>query len=139
MIEDEKAASGSESDLPSRDMSSQATGDQVLTFDDFEDTNDSGFLSESSSGPDSDSGSSTDRESGSGTKPEPGADNPPFSKDELLVYLENMRQRFSTRPTSDSFADQDEEVLIVSSKKRLVLTQHLNAPQLMCLPGIYQN
>ena len=123
-------------------MSSPAADDQAQTFDMFGATNDSGSSSKSSSDSgsdldsdsDSDSGldscSSTDRESGSGT------DNPPLSRDELLAYLENMRQRFSTRLTSDSFADQDEQVLIVTSKKKLGPVRHFNVPQLMYLPEI---
>lgn len=128
-------------------MPSPPTDGKALTFDDVEDASDSGSFSDSSSGPGSDSDSNsgsdsisgTDGECGSSTKPQTGANNPPLSRDELLAYLENMRQRFSTKPTSDSFADQDEEVLIVASKKKLGRIQHLNAPRLTGLPGAYQN
>lgn len=103
----------------------------LLATDDFEDPNDSGSLSKSASDSVSgsdldsdsdsvlDSGSDIDHESGPSTKPSPGTDDPPLSRNELLAYLENMRQRFLTKPTPDSFADQDEEVLIVTSKKKL--------------------
>ena len=105
-------------------MSSPATDDQALTPEDFEDTNDSGSSSESSDST-SDSGSNSDSGSSIGREPGPDANSSALSRDELLAYLENMRRRFSTKPASDSFADQDEEVLIVSSKKKkLDLTGH---------------
>lgn len=116
-------------------MPSPATDDQVPTFDDLGDTNDSGSISESSSCHGSDSG----HEFGYSTKAETGTNNPPLSRDELLAYLENMRRRFSTKPTSDAFADQDEEVMIVTPKKKSGLIRHPNTPQLMRLPGIYQS
>lgn len=107
-----------------------ATDDNAMTFDDPEDATDSeslsGFSSDSDSDGDSDSdsnsvsdsGSSSDPESDSGAKPEVCAkEEPPLSRDDLLVYLENMRRRFSKKPTVDSFADQQEEVLIVTSKR----------------------
>ena len=107
-----------------------ATDDNAMTFDDPEDATDSESLSGSSSDSDldgdsdsdsdsvSDSGPSSDQESESGTKPGAGAkEELPLSRDDLLAYLENMRRRFSKEPTLDSFADQQEEVLIVTSKK----------------------
>lgn len=106
----------------------RATGDDVRAYDDTEDANDSRSSSESSnsgsdsdsdSGSVSDSGSSSDPESGSGTKPGAGdKQEPPLTKDDLLAYLENMRRRFLNEPATDSFADQEEEVLIVTSKNK---------------------
>lgn len=123
------------SDLPLKNMASPVTDDKVLTFDDLEDASDS----ESFSGSSSDSSTSIDHESGFSTKPESGANNPPLSRDELLTYLKNMRQQFSKKPTSDSFADQDEEVLVVTPKKRLGLVRHLSVPQLMRLVGTHRD
>lgn len=106
----------------------KATDNNATTSD--EDATDSESLSGSSSDSDldgdsdsdsdsvSDSGPSSDQESESGTKPGAGAkEELPLSRDDLLAYLENMRRRFSKEPTLDSFADQQEEVLIVTSKK----------------------
>jgi len=108
----------------------KATDYNVMTFDDPGETTDSeslsGFSSDSNSDGDSDSDSSSVSDSGSGSgpesesgaKPEAGAEEePPLSRDDLLVYLENMRRQFSKKPPLDSFADQQEEVLIVTSKK----------------------
>jgi hypothetical protein len=115
----------------------KATDEEVLTFDDSEGASDSGSSSESSSNSGSDkdlgsesdtdsrspsgSGTSTGHELGSNTNPGPSADERPLSRDELLVYLDNLRRRFSTKSTVDCFADQEEEVLIVTSKKKLGL------------------
>jgi len=124
----------------------KATVGDALTSDDLEDAIDSGFSSGSSSDSGSDgysdsdsdsvsgSGSSSDPESESGAKPEAGAkEDAPLSRDDLLAYLENMRRRFSTKPMTDSFADQEEEVLIVTSEKRQGRTQPLSALRLMYL------
>ena len=103
----------------------KAIGDDVLTFGDLENGTDSGSSSASSSDSGSDSGSDSDSDSGSsspgsdpGAKYEAGAEgDPPLSRDDLLVYLEDMRRRFSKKSTTDSFADQ-EEVLIVTPKNK---------------------
>lgn len=73
----------------------------------------------------SDSNSSEGSRSGSGLEPEA---SDPLSRDGLLAYLENMRRRFSAKQTSDSFANQEEEILIATSKKKSHLAQPLNAP-----------
>lgn len=108
----------------------KVTDDDVLTLEDLEDGTDS----ESSSGSsldsgsdgdsDSDSNSASGSSSGSDQESESGAesgggirDEPPLSRDELLVYLENIRRRFLEKPAMDSFADQDEEVSIFTPKK----------------------
>ena len=124
----------------------KVTDGDVLTFGDLEDATDSGSSSGTSSDSGSDgnsdsdsdsvsgSGSSSSPESEPGAKPEAGAkEDAPLSRDDLLAYLENMRRRFSTKPTTDSFADQEEEVLIVTSKKKQGLTQLLNALRLICI------
>ena len=124
----------------------KATEDEALTFDDSEDTGDLGHLSgissdsdsERDSGSDLDSVSSAGHESGSGTKPGIGANDPPLSREDLLAYLEDMRRRFSTKPTTDSFADQ-EEVLIVTSKKKLGTTHPWHILRLTYLLEIYLN
>jgi hypothetical protein len=100
----------------------KVTDDDALTVGDFEDATDSGSSSGSSDSgsdrdPDSDSNSVSDL--GSSSKPEADAnEGPPLSRDDLLVYLENMRRRFSKTPTTDSFADQEEEVFIVTSENK---------------------
>jgi hypothetical protein len=109
----------------------KATEDEIVTFDDPGDalgsSSDSGSDGDSDSDSDSDqnsvsdSGSSIEQESESDSRPEARTDDPPLSRDELLAYLENMRRRFSTKPTTDSFADQEEEVLVVTSKKSGVI------------------
>lgn len=104
----------------------KATGDDALNFEDLEDATNSRSSSEpSDSGSDSDSGSVSGSGSSSalgpapGLKPKAGAKaDPPLSRDDLLVYLENMRRRFSEGPTTDSFANQEEEVSIVTSKHK---------------------
>ena len=89
--------------------------DEVLDFGDLENATGSG----SSSGSSSDSNSGSDTESVSGLPPKTGAkEEPPLSRDDLLAYLENMRRRFLEKSTTDCFADQEEEVLIVTSKER---------------------
>lgn len=128
-------STGSEQDLvPHNSQSARKKHISFNTraYDDTEDANDSRSSSESSNsgsdgnaGSDSDSGSvsdlgsSSDPESGSGTKPGAGdkQETPP-TKDDLLAYLENMRRRFLNEPTTDSFADQEEEVLVVISKNK---------------------
>ena len=104
----------------------KATGDEVVIFEDLEDAGKAGSFSESSdsgSGSDSDSDSVPDsspgsvHEFGSGTKPRANFNDPRLSRDELLAYLEDMRRRFSAKQTTDSFAEQD-EVLIVTSKEK---------------------
>ena len=108
----------------------KVTDDDSLTLDDPEGTTDSCSSSGSSdrnsdSDADSDSDSDSDSSSSSGSEPEAGAkheagaeEGPPLSRDDLLAYLENMRRRFSKNPTADSFADQDEEVLIATSETK---------------------
>ena len=111
----------------------KAKEDYVLTFDDLQNATDSGSSSRSSSDSDSDpdsdsdsdsasvsdSGSSSGPESESGVKDEVGAKgDPPLSRDDLLAYLEDMRRRFLKKSTTDSFADQEEEVLIVTSENK---------------------
>jgi len=106
----------------------KATGGDVLNFDKPE--NATNYRSPSGSsdsgsdqGSDSDSGSISDSASGSGLGPASGVKpkagtkgDPPLSRDDLLVYLENARRRFSEGSTIDSFANQEEEVSIVTSK-----------------------
>ena len=111
----------------------KATEGDVLTFEDLENATDSGSssrsTSDSGSDSDSDSGSDSDSVSGSGSssglesepgvKPKAGAKGDPhLSRDDLLVYLKDMRRRFSKKSTTDSFADQEEEVLIVTPKNK---------------------
>ena len=106
----------------------KATDGNVLIFEDLEGATNSesssGSSSESGSDGDSDSdsasgsSSSSDQDSESGAKSKGGTrDEPPLSRDELLAYLQDMRRRFLEKPTMDSFADQEEEVSIVTSKK----------------------
>lgn len=95
----------------------KAIDDDVLPLDDLEKAANYGSLSKPSSNSGSDSDS--DSESDFGAKPEAGSkEDPPLSRDDLLAYLENMRQRFSKKSTADSFADQEEEVLIVTSNHK---------------------
>lgn len=111
----------------------EATEGDVLTFEGLGNATDSGSssrsTSDSGSDSDSDSGSDSDSVSGSGSssglesepgvKPKAGAKGDPhLSRDDLLVYLEDMRRRFSKKSTTDSFADQEEEVLIVTPKNK---------------------
>jgi len=104
----------------------KATGGNVLDFDDPEHATNSGSLSVSS---DSDSDSDSGSVSGSGSSSGPGSapgikpkavtkGGPPLSRDDLLVYLKNMSRRFSGGSTTDSFANQEEEVSIVTSEHR---------------------
>jgi len=125
----------------------KATGDEVEIFEDFRDAGKAGAFSESSdsgSGSDSDSDSVPDSSSGSAhefgsdTTPRANFNDPQLSRDELLAYLENMRGRFSAKQTTDSFADQD-EVLIITSKEKSGPTYTLQVQGLMLLAGICQN
>ena len=108
----------------------KATDEDVPTFD-FEGVTNPESLSDSSSDSDldedsesssnssSETGSNTGHEFGSNIKPKTIPNDPPLSRDALLTYLENLRQRFSVKSTADSFADQSEEVLIVTPKQKL--------------------
>jgi len=112
----------------------KATDDDVLNFDDLENaansrsssgSSDSGSDRGSDWGSDLDSDSISESGSSSGPGSAPGAKSkagakgyPPLSRDALLVYLENMRRRISEGSTTDSFANQEEEVSIVTSKHR---------------------
>jgi hypothetical protein len=140
MIEDEGVGSSRKMSSPSslKAKGKQKGSDVEAITSDPEDASDSGSPSGSSDSgsdgdSDSDSNSVSDSDpsegsrSGSGAGPEPSTDDP-LSRDDLLAYLENMRQRFSTKQTSDSFTNQEEEILIVTSKKKSHLAQPLNAP-----------
>lgn len=121
----------------------KATGDEVVIFEGLKDAGKAGSFSESSdsssdSESDSDSSSGSVHELGSGTKPKANFNNPQLSRDELLAYLEDMRRRFSAKQTTDSFAEQD-EVLIVTSKEKSGSTYTRQVSGLMYLAGIYQN
>lgn len=95
----------------------EATDDDVLAIGDPEDATNSESSFGSSSNSVSDPGSGSDPESEPGAEPEAGTKGElPISRNDLLAYLENMRLRFLKKPTVDSFADQ-EEVLVVTSKK----------------------
>jgi len=105
----------------------RATAEDVPSFNDIEDATDSGSspgsfsdsASDSDPDSDSDSGSSSGSKSESDAKPENGTkEDPPLSRDDLLAYLENMRRRFSKKATADLFADQEEEVLVITSKNK---------------------
>jgi len=106
----------------------KAMGSDALNLGDLENpTNSRSSFGSSDSGSDrgsdSDSDSISDSCSGSGPGPASGVNpkagtkgNPSLSRDDLLVYLENMRQRFSEESATDSFANQEEEVSILTSK-----------------------
>lgn len=117
----------------------KAIGDDGLIFKGSEDAERTGSFSESS---DSSSDSDSDSSSGSvrgfepGTKP--GNNDSQPSRDELLAYLEDMRRRFSAKQMADSFAEQD-EVLIVTPKEKSDLAYILRVPGLMHLAGISQD
>ena len=104
----------------------KAADDDILDSDDLENaTNSRSSSASSDSGSDSDSESVSDSGSNPGSDSAPGAKpkagvkgDPPLSRDDLLAYLENMRQRFSKGSATDSFANQEEEVLIETAKHK---------------------
>lgn len=127
----------------------KVTNDDVLALDDLGDATNSGssdgFSSDGDSDSDTGSNSVSDSDSSSGLESESGAksevwvkEGPPLSRDDLLAYLESMRRRFSTKPTTDSFADQ-EEVLAVTSEKKQGLTRLSKRLRLTYLVGIYRH